>query len=123
MPLPMMFSPMSADLLADRMCFLSNPELMADTFEFNPPADFDARAWADAAQKLADDLKDGRAIELDDRNVTLLVESIEGNRLIWIAGKTKRAGLIQMAQVLAKRLEPYAGRPVRPELGVGVWNV
>lgn len=116
MPLPMIFSPVSAQLLADRMRFLGCAELLADTFEFNTPPDFNAEAWAWRARDIAEDLKAGKAIALDDCAVALLVESLEGNRLIWQATSNRR-GLIQVAAVVAKRLEPYAGRTVIPDLG------
>lgn len=109
-------SPLSAGLLAHRMRFLGNAELLADTFEFNPPPGFDAESWADLAQLLEQDLKAAKAIELTPPNVALLVESLEGNSVIGQAAPGKRAGLIAMAGLLAKRLEPHMGRPVRPEL-------
>lgn len=109
-------SPLSAGLLAHRMRFLGNADLLADTFEFNPPPGFEAETWADMAQALERDLNEAKAIELTPPNVALLVESLEGNSVIGLAAPNKRAGLIAMAKLLAERLEPHVGRPVRPEL-------
>jgi hypothetical protein len=114
--LPLMFSPMSAGLLADRMRFLVIPEILADVYEINPPAGFDAERWADVARDLTRDLREGKAIQTDPASIALLVESLEGNSVIGAAPASKRAGLIQMATMIAKRLEPYAGRPVHPEV-------
>lgn len=115
-PLPMMFGAQSACLLADRMRYLANPDLLADAFEFCQPEGFDAGEWADKALELEQDLKAGKAIELDDRNVALLVESLEGNSFIRRAAVTQRKGLIALAHVVAQRLEPFAGRAVVPEV-------
>ncbi|MBD8671661.1 MULTISPECIES: hypothetical protein [Pseudomonas] len=109
-------SPLSAGLLAHRMRFLGNAELLADTFEFNPPPGFDAESWADMAQALEQDLNAAKAIELTPPAVVLLVESLEGNSFIGLAPPSKREGLRSMAKLLAERLEPHMGRPVRPEL-------
>lgn len=114
-PKTLMFGAPSANLLADRMRFLGNPELLADAFEFCQPEGFDAQAWADQALVLEGDLKEGRPIQLDDRNVALLVESLEGNRVIGLAGK-RRPQMMELAKIVAHRLEPYAGRRVLPEV-------
>jgi hypothetical protein len=112
----MMFSDQSASLLAHRMRFLGNPELLADAFEFCQPEGFNAVEWADAALVLEEDLKAGKAITLNDRNIALLVESLEGNSVIGRSVPSRRKGLIQLAEVVAKRLEPLIGRPVVPEV-------
>lgn len=114
---PIFFSAMAAELLAARMRFLGNAELLADTYEYNPPAGFEPESWADAAQAITEALKAGQAIPATPRNVELLVESLEGTHLIELAPPTKRRGLIDLANMVAKRLEKYIGRPVRPELG------
>ncbi|MDG9809504.1 MULTISPECIES: hypothetical protein [Pseudomonas] len=111
----MFFGEPSANLLADRMRFLANPELLADAFEFCQPEGFDAQAWAEQALILEGDLKEGRPIQLNDRNVALLVESLEGNRVIGQAGK-RRPQMIELAKIVAHRLEPHAGRRVMPEV-------
>lgn len=109
------FSAPSANLLADRMRFLANPELLADAFEFCQPAGFNAQEWAEQALVLEGSLKEGRPIPLDDRNVALLVESLEGNRVIGQAGN-RRPQLIELARQVAFQLEPHAGRRVVPEV-------
>ncbi|WP_219097764.1 hypothetical protein [Pseudomonas sp. UMAB-40] len=114
--LPLMFSRMSADLLAHRMRFLACPEILADFYEINPPADFDAERWADTARALTEDLRAGKAIKPDHATIALLVESLEGNSVIAKAPMSSRAGLIEVAAMIAHRLEPYAGRPVHPEV-------
>lgn len=114
--LPIVFSSMGARFLAERMRFLGNAELLADTFELNPPQGFEAEAWADTAQELTETLKAGKAIEPTPRNVELLVESLEGSSVIGRASPNLRSGLTEIALLVAKRLEAYAGRPVRPEL-------
>jgi len=114
--LPIVFSPMSAKFLADRMRFLGNADLLADTYEFNPPEGFNAESWADAAQAMTEALQTGKAIEPTACNVELLVESLEGNRLIGLCAANKRTGLTEVANLIARRLEAYVGRPVRPEL-------
>lgn len=116
--LPLMFSRMSADLLADRMRYLGCPEILMDLYDFNTntPADFDAERWADTARALTEDLKSGKAITPSSSAVALLVESLEGNSVIGQAPPNKRAGLIQVAIMIAQRLEPYAGRPIHPEV-------
>lgn len=115
--LPIFFSAMAAELLAARMRFLGNAELLADTYEYNPPAGFEPESWADAAQAITEALKAGQPILATPRNIELLVESLEGNHLIGLAAPAKRRGLIDLANMVAKRLETYIGRPVRPELG------
>lgn len=115
-PLPMMFGAQSASLLAHRMRYLGNPDLLADAFEFCQPKGFDAVEWADTALALEEDLKAGKAIELNDRNVALLVESLEGNSVIGRTAPSRRKGLIQVAEFVAKRLEPLIGRRVVPEV-------
>lgn len=114
--LPIMFGRMSADLLAHRMRSLACADILADLYEFNPPPEFDAEAWADVACRIAQDLAAGKAILADPVAVALLVESLEGNSVIGMASDSRRAGLIQIADLTARRLEPYAGRPVRPEV-------
>ena len=116
--LPIMFSRMSADLLAHRMRYLGCPEILMDLYDFhkNRPEDFDAERWADTARVLTEDLKSGKAITPSHAAVELLVESLEGNSVIGQAPPNKRAGLIQVANVIAQRLEPYAGRPIHPEV-------
>lgn len=114
--LPIVFSAMAASFLADRMRFLGNAELLADTYEYSPPAGFDAEQWADAAQAITEALRAGQGIQPTACNVELLVESLEGNRLIGLAKPSAKSGLIELANMIAKRLEPYVGRQVRPEL-------
>lgn len=114
--LPIIFSGMAGVFLAERMRFLGNAELLADTYEYNPPVGFDAETWADAAQGLTEALRAGQAIQASARNVELLVESLEGNQTIALASAGMREGLVSLANQIAKRLEPYMGRPVRPEL-------
>lgn len=114
--LPIVFGSMAAGFLADRMRFLGNAELLADTYEYNPPPGFDAEKWADAAQAMTEALKAGQGIQPTPCNLELLVESLEGNRLIGLAKGSARSGLVELANLVAKRLEPYIGRPVRPEL-------
>lgn len=114
--LPLMFSRMSADLLAHRMRFLACPEILADLYEINPPADFDVERWADTARTLTEDLRAGKSITPDHATIELLVESLEGNSVIASAPQSKRAGLIQVAAMIAARLEPYAGRSIHPEV-------
>jgi hypothetical protein len=107
---------MSALFLAARMRYLGNAELLADIYEYNPPSGFEPESWADSAQALTEALKAGKAIEPTPCHVQLLVESLEGNSLIGLASSNKRAGLAEVAKLIAKRLESYIGRPVRPEL-------
>lgn len=114
--LPMIFSPMAADLLAHRMRFLACPEILSNLYEFNTPANFDLELWADTARSLTQALKDGSAIALDGAVVELLVESLEGNSVIGTAPQSKRPGLIQIANMIAQRLQPYAGRQIHPEI-------
>ncbi|RUT30876.1 hypothetical protein WG29040_23340 [Pseudomonas sp. PAMC 29040] len=114
--LPLMFSRMSADLLAHRMRFLACPEILADLYDINPPADFDLERWADTARALTEDLHSGKAITPSPATIALLVESLEGNSVIGKAPISARAGLVQVAAMIAKRLEPYAGRSIHPEV-------
>lgn len=114
--LPLMFSRMSADLLAHRMRFLACPEILADLYDINPPPDFDLERWADTARTLTQDLKDGKAICPDAATIALLVEALEGNSVIAKAPMASRAGLIAVADMIAQRLKPYAGRTVHPEV-------
>jgi hypothetical protein len=111
-----MFSRMSADLLAHRMRFLACPEILADLYDINPPADFDLERWADTARALTEDLKSGKAINPSPAAIALLVESLEGNSVIGKAPTSKRPGLIQVASMIAERLQPYAGRSIHPEV-------
>lgn len=115
-PLPIMFSRMSADLLAHRMRFLGCPEILTGLYEINPPPDFDVERWADTARSLTQDLRDGKAINPSQAAIALLVEALEGNSVIGMAPIDRRAGLISVAAMIAKRLEPYAGRPITPEV-------
>lgn len=114
--LPLMFSRMSADLLAHRMRYLGCPEILICLYEINPPEGFDAERWADTARALTEDLQSGKAITPSLTAVALLVESLEGNSVIGKAAPNKRNGLIQVATMIADRLEPYAGRPIHPEV-------
>lgn len=114
--LPIMFGRMSADLLAHRMRSLACAEILADIYEFNPPPDFNAETWADTARRITEDLVAGKAISPSAVNVALLVESLEGNSVIGATPQSRRKGLIELAEVTARRLEPYAGRPVHPEV-------
>lgn len=114
--LPLMFSRMSADLLAHRMRFLACPEILADLYDINPPADFDLECWADTARALTEDLQSGKAINPNQTVIALLVESLEGNSVIGKAPTSSRPGLIQVANMIAQRLEPYAGRSIHPEV-------
>lgn len=114
--LPLMFSRMSADLLAHRMRFLACPEILADLYDINPPAGFDLERWADTARALTEDLQAGKAITPDQATIALLVESLEGNSVIAKAPMSSRAGLIQVAAMIATRLKPYAGRTIYPEV-------
>lgn len=114
--LPLMFSRMSADLLAHRMRFLACPEILADLYDINPPAGFDVERWADTARALTEDLQAGKAIDPNQTTIALLVESLEGNSIIGKSPSSARAGLTQVATMIAQRLEPYAGRPIHPEV-------
>ena len=114
--LPLMFSRMSADLLAHRMRFLGCPEILIGLYDFNPPQGFEPESWADTARALTEDLKSGKAITPSQPVIALLVESLEGNSVIGQAPPNKRAGLIQVATMIAQRLEPYAGRSIHPEV-------
>jgi hypothetical protein len=107
---------MSADLIAHRMRSLACPEILADVFEINPPPHFDAERWADAARDIAQNLAAGKAITAEPMHIVLLVESLEGNSVIGKTPQNRRAGMIEIANVAASRLEPYIGRPVRPEV-------
>lgn len=114
--LPIMFSRMSADLLAHRMRFLGCPEILTGLYEINPPPNFDVERWADTARGLTQDLRDGKAINPSQESIALLVEALEGNSVIGMAPIERRAGLISVAAMIAHRLEPYAGRPIKPEV-------
>jgi len=113
----LLFSCFAARFMADHLRFLSSPEVMQDTFGSTDDPFFDADVWAQAAASLLLELEAGAAIDMDRTNTILLVEAVEGSGQILQAPQDQRSGLISVAIMVAKRLEPYAGRTVVPDLG------
>lgn len=99
-------SRLSAAVLLDRLRFLSCSKVMFETFEAASEPHFDAEVWASAATELVQRLEAGRPVDMDRTNTVILVEALEGSGL-------DSAGWQQLAALLAQRLEPYIGRPVK----------
>lgn len=104
---PMLISRVAAGFLLDRLRFLSTDQVMLETFQAAEEPSFCADVWARAAAELAQRLEAGLAVEMDRTNTVILVEALEGSRI----GLAK-AGWLELASLLARRLEPFIGRRV-----------
>lgn len=113
----LLFSSYGARFLLKHLRFLSCPEVVRDAFEWSAVPCFDADVLANAAQAMVLELEAGTPVKMDRTNTLLLVEAVEGTSQLYTAPISQRAGLVSVAQMIAKRLEPYAGRKVELELG------
>lgn len=109
----LLMSRFSADLLMGRLRFLATPQVMADTFQSASVPMFSAEVWAQAADELVQRLEAGRGVTMDRTNTLILVEALEGFDL----GPATHSGRQQIAELLAKRLEPFIGRHVMLDFG------
>lgn len=102
---PLLLSHAAANLVLARLRFMTNAQVMFDTFEASREPVFSAPAWALAARLLVQRLEAGRPVDMDRTNTVILVEALEGTSL-------QSAGWAQVAQLLAHRLEAHMGRAV-----------
>jgi len=109
----LLLSRFSADLLVGRLRFLSSPHTMHETFEAASEPLFRADEWAQAAAELVYRLEAGSVVGMDRTNTLILVEALEGSSL----GPASNSGRQQVAELLARRLEPYVGRQVTIDIG------
>jgi hypothetical protein len=111
-PQLLVISRFAAGVLLGRLRFLSTPQVMLETFEAAQEPLFSAADWALAATELVQRLEAGQAVNMEHPNAVILVEALEGSRIESANAK----GLQEVAALLAQRLRPFIGRPVRLDI-------
>ncbi|NWA11961.1 hypothetical protein [Pseudomonas gingeri] len=107
-PACLAISRFSAELILLRLRFLSSPQVMLETFDAAKEPSFSAEAWALAAADLVQLLEAGRAVDMNRTNTVILVEALEGSCI----GSAGQKGWQEVANLLARRFEPFMGRRV-----------